>query len=371
VIDYLNKKLVAPLLVSLSVVPTVYADTPLGWISAQNPSAYTLEKFEWDLSVSGFFVNDTIDVLNFRDKLIAADDNLAGDTGDISGKRIDVQVGLTSYLTGFASGSQHDLTIELGNIQSAVIDSVDNKLDTDSFNYGLRWRLFEGNLLNSDNRHSNLSIELNRFESSSADFDIVISEVQLQNLEVLFGNPQTFSVNNLEDDGWSAKLFYSSPISNSLVGTIWGGIGMAEATSGTTSDLQSQTIKAFFEQSFKIEEDYLYFGVGFNWQPRPRLPISVNYELINIRDSAFSSIPENPSSGLPGFLRNSTVTEDVNHTLNARISWWLTPRTNISLSGKLFSKQFLGVLPHYNNPLSGGFSDKPYGFIEGNFGFRF
>jgi hypothetical protein len=42
----------------------------------------------------------------------------------------------------------------------------------------------------------------------------------------------------------------------------------------------------------------------------------------------------------------------------------------VALTAKLFSNQFLGLIPHYSNPLSGSFSDQPYGYAGVHLGFR-
>ena len=341
----------------------VNSETPLGWISHDNPSAYTLSARELEVGLSGFLINDTLDVLDIRNEIIGDTDNLAGDTGDLVGSKIEVQYGLTSFLTAFARTGQHELTTELGIISSATVTDSDSELRTDYLNYGLRWMIYEANSRFSMGGRTALSIEINKFESESDDFDVVISEISLPNLNVFFSEPQTFSVNRLEDDGWSAKLLFSTPLTDSVYASAWGGFGTADARSGTTSSLRGSSIGDLFEQEFDLEEDYLYFGLGLNWLLRPRLPVSINYELTHIQDQSFSSIPSPPSSDLPGFLRAGTSDEDFNHVLDARVSWWFNPQAHISLYGKLFSNQFLGTLPHYNNPLSSSFSDKPYGYI--------
>jgi hypothetical protein len=107
-------------------------------------------------------------------------------------------------------------------------------------------------------------------------------------------------------------------------------------------------------------------------QVTPRIPITISYEAISISDSNFIQFPENPSSALPGFLSGANQSsEDINHTLRVSVAYWLTRRLNISLSGNFYTNQFLGVLPHYNNPLSGSFSSLPYGFAGVELGYRF
>ena len=237
---------------------------------------------------------------------------------------------------------------------------------------GFKWTFFRGNLLNADNRHSAASLELTVYSNNSDDFDVVLDEIQLGNATITFRDPQTFSVAELEDEGWKARLVYTWPVQQRTIASIWAGYGESEATSATTSDLTEQSIKNIVEQSFSLDESILYLGASIVVQITPRMPLMLSYEYISITDSKFDQNPANPPSGLPGFLTGTNLSdEDDNHTLNARISYWLTPQLNVSLTANLYSHQFLGVLPHYNNPLSGSFSSLPYGFAGIELGYKF
>lgn len=348
------------------------ADTPLGWINSSNESAYTTTAGEFELNVGGMAVNSTIDFLNIRDDLIANNRTLVGDSGDLSGSKIELHYGITSDLSIYYRQVAHSLSIDLGEINSINLIDIDDALETSQQSAGIKWTFFRSDLLNSDNRVSAASIEVSAYSNKSDDFELTLDQLQLGNLEVNFRDPQTFSVADLEDDGWKARLIYSWPLSEIGIGSVWAGFGESEATSGTTSDLSSATFRSFFEQSFELEETYLYFGASLNAQITPRIPLSISYEYINVSDSSFNRSPEVPPAGLPGFLTAANQDEETdNHTLKARISYWLTPRVNVSLTGNLYSNQFLGVLPHYNNPLSGSFSSLPYGFAGVELGYKF
>lgn len=156
------------------------------------------------------------------------------------------------------------------------------------------------------------------------------------------------------------------------IASIWAGYGESKATSGTTSDLTSATFRNFFEQRFELEESYLDLGASLTMQLTQRLPLTISYEAINISDSNLEQFPENPPSQLPGFLSAANQSdEDINHTLRISLGYWLTPRFNVNLTGNLYSNQFLGLLPHYNNPLSGSFSTLPYGVAGIELGYNF
>lgn len=348
------------------------ADTPLGWINSQNASAYTTAPGELSFSFSGLAVNDTLDFLGIREDLLAGDQRLIGDSGDLSGDRVDVHYGITDAVSVFFEQQRHDVRLEFGEISSANILDIDRDLKTTARALGLRWTFFNADLLNANNRPTAFSLELSLFENESEDFNVVADEFRLGNLGLSFRDPQTFSVDNMRDEGWEAKLVATREIFDGAVGSVWIGLKDSEASAGTTSDVSSATIARFFEQDFSLEEDYTLFGASLNFQITPRLPVLLSYEFINTNSSTFSRIPENPIEQLPGFLRGGPPLVDSNHTFLGRISYWVTPEFNISLTGNLYSNQFLGVLPHYSNPLSGSFADKPYGYagIEMSYSLR-
>lgn len=237
---------------------------------------------------------------------------------------------------------------------------------------GLKWNFYQANLLDANDKITAASIELSAFSNKTNEFGLTVSEIYLPNLTIFFRDPTTFSVANMEDEGWKAKLLYTWSMDSLGVATIWTGYGESSATSATTSTITSQTIRSYFEQTFDTNEEYLYLGASMTMDITPRLPVTLSYEYISITGSEFTREPLIPPSSLPGFITQTNQSGvDNNHTVQARISYWLTPALNLSLSANFYSNQYLGVIPHYNNPLSGSFTDKPYGFAGLQMGFRF
>jgi hypothetical protein len=360
------------LIAGLSTSAPAFPDTPIGWINNNNPSAYTTTRGQFEISGSFLAVNDTLDFLDLREELLVGQDNLVGDSGDLTGQRLDLNYGIFSTLSVFYTRQQHEFALDFGDISSVKLLDIDESLDTEIQSAGLKWTFYQANLLNPDNRLSAASLEFSAFSSKTRDFGITVSEVYLPNLTILFRDPTTFSVVDMEDEGWKARLLYTLPLTGAATVTAWTGYGESKASSATTSNIDSQTIARFFAQSFEIEETYLYLGASVTFEVTPRLPLLLSYEYISISNSQFTRNPLIPPAGLPGFIAQTSQGDvDNNHSLFARISYWLTPDFNISLSGNLFSNQFIGVVPHYNNPLSGTFSDKPYGFAGLQMAYRF
>ena len=367
----MNKKhatsLFAASLMAILQGNTAMADSPLGWIHSNNPSAFTIPALDFEATIAKIAVNETIDFLDIRDDLLAGTRKLEGDSGDLSGQRIELHFGLTSYLSAFYRRQEQDLKIELGEVSSINLLDIDNGLSTTATAYGLKWNFFEAGHTDDSRPWRAASLELTRTRNSTDDFEGAIDRITLSgNLTIDFSTPQTFRLQDMEDDGWQARVLYSTPFSNSFGTTFWAGYAENEASSGTGSSITSAFLAPAFEQSFNTEAKQILLGAALNWQITPRMPLQLSYEYLRINDSELTAITNPNNSLLPSFLRgnnvNSADTRD-NHSVRGSISYWVTPKVHASVIGNLYSNQFLGVIPHYNNPLSGSFSDNPYGFL--------
>lgn len=352
------------------------ADTPLGWLNSDHPSAYTLNAMTFDINVSGLAVNESLDVLKIRKDVLAGSRQLGGKTGDLDGNKITAQFGITSTLSAFYERQQTDLTIDIGTISSVNLISIDNALSTTATTYGFRWNFFESGYFDNASAWHAASLEISKTQNRSKDYSAVIDEIYLSSggidLIVSFTNPQTFGLQNMEDDGLRARFLYTMPLTENITGNFWAGYAETEASSATGSDITTSFIASAFEQSFSLEDRQLTFGAGLNWQITPRLPVQVSYEYIRVNNIDSQIDFNSTNTLLPSFLRADSVNSTVNnnHTVRGSLSYWITPQFNLSLTAKVFSHQFLGVVPHYNNPLSGSFSDKPYGYVGVQLGFR-
>lgn len=337
-------------------------------------SAYTVDAMTFDLSLGALAVNDDIDFLDIRDDLLAGTRQLEGDSGDLSGNRAEIQFGITSYLSAFYRRQKTDLTIELGDISSINLLSIDDAFKTTSTAYGLKWNFYESGYLDNSRSWRAASLELTRTENSTDNFFGSLDRITLSgSLVVNFTQPQTFSIQNMEDEGWQARFIYSFPLGDALTTSVWAGYAENDSKAGTGSSIPVPALASAFEQSFTVEDQQILIGAGINWQITPRIPLQLSYEYLQINDSE-STVMANPSNVLlPSFLRANNLNDasaDSNHTLKGSLSYWITPQFNISLTAKLFSNQFLGVISHYNNPLSGSFSEKPYGYAGLHIGLR-
>lgn len=348
-----------------SATGSVFADTPLGWLNRDFPSAYTQTARTIDLQLGAIAVNETLDVLNIRDDILAGTRRLEGKSGDLDGYKVDLQVGITSSISAFYRRQEQSLVVDLGEVNSVELTALDDSLDTTSTTYGFKWNFFESGYFDNASAWHAASLEVARVENRTQDFTGKVKRLKLDTIEVTFTNPQEFRLENLEDEGWSARLLYSFPLNPVMTTTVWAGYSESDSTSGTNSDISVEVFKQAFLQAFSTEENLIKLGAGLNWQLTPRIPLQVSYEYLRINKSDTVIEGNSLNSALPSFLRGNNLTDSSgsgNHTVQGSLSYWLTPNVNFSLSAKVFSNQFLGVLPHFNNPLSGSFSDKPYGY---------
>ncbi|TFH72289.1 hypothetical protein E3V39_11905 [Gammaproteobacteria bacterium LSUCC0112] len=358
--------------VSISTSGLVLADRPHGWISTGSPDGYTPDQWELEITGSMMRVNDTLDFMNIRRDILSDNTRLGGQTGDFKGFSGEVQFGILPSLSVFYRQQEHDLTAELSQPASLDLESVDSKLRTKRESYGVEWVFYEAATKDKSSPWRSASLELASLENSSEDFGASIQRISLNPTSVVeFRPPQRFTINRMADDGWTARVALTQALSTHITSNAWLSHSRTDASSGTSSEIPSRAIAAAFAQTFDLKEKQWSAGASLRWNITPRLPMTLSYEFIKITDRELIATRESAAVTLPSFLRaDNLTTETTNHVLQGSIDWWITPRIFVGAGGKLMSNQFLGILPHYNNPLSGSLSDVAYGFAELRFGMK-
>lgn len=369
------------LLTSLCVLASVpaspaQAEQPLGWTGIGHPSAYALAPGEFELSGNLLRVDDTIDFLNLRNDLLAGNQRLVGNSGDLDGRGGELRLGVWDSLELFYRQTGQDLALNIGPVSSADIDNLDTQLRTEREAYGVKWVFFES--LNQDLSQpwTSAALELTSSQNRSDDFGGDLAGFRFSATGgVTFDPPGRFGLDRLRDEGWGARLLFSSALNASTTTTAWAGYGQTEASSGTSWDIDVGFFRDAFLQTFDIEESQYRLGASVNWQYFPRLPVQVGYEYIAITDrkQTIKRGEGSLSRLIPSFLNGGGLAESEtrNHTVYGSVNWWVTPQIYLGAGGKLFSSQFTGIIPHYNNPLSSSFSDITYGYVELKLGVKF
>lgn len=370
---------VSALLLGLSTVVAtvmaggVHAQQPLGWIGNGHSSAYTLTPGEIELSGKLLRVDDTVDFLDLRDDLLAGNRRLVGNSGDLDGAGGELRVGVWHGLELFYRQQDQDLTLNIGPVSSADIENLDNKLRTERKAYGAKWVFYEAVSQDRSRSWTSAALELTRNESRSDDFGGELAGFQLSpGTSISLDPPQRFGMDRLKDDGWQARVLLSTALGANTSVSVWAGYGESDSSSGTSSEIDFDFLREAFLQTFDIEESQYRLGASLNWQYFQRLPVQIGYEYIHITDRK-EDIVSSDSTFIPSFLRgdNLDASETRNHTLYGSVNWWATPHIYIGAGGRLFTSQFTGIMPHYNNPLSASFTDTTYGYIELKLGIKF
>jgi hypothetical protein len=249
---------------------------------------------------------------------------------------------------------------------------VDSKLRTQRKSYGVEWVFYEAATKDKSSPWRSASLEIASIDNTSQDFSAYIQRIRLNATTIIDFNPaQRFAINRMADDGWTARVALTQALSNNVTSNVWLSHARTDASSGTASDITSTTIANAFLQTFDLKEQQWTAGASLRWNITPRLPLTLSYEYINITDRNLVATRASTAVTLPSFLRaDNLTTETSNHVIEGSVDWWITPSVFIGAGGKLMSNQFLGILPHYNNPLSGSLSDIAYGYAELRFGMK-
>lgn len=352
------------------------AEQPLGWIGNEHPSAYALHPGSFELSQSEARVNDTVDFLDFRDELLAGNSRLTGNSGDLTGTGTELRLGVGAGLEFFYREKEQDLTINLGPINSADVEDLDNKLASRQRAYGVKWVFYDAVNQDPSRAWTSAALEFTRIDSSSEDFGGDLAGLRTSATGgVRFDPASRFALDRLKDEGWRARAILNMAVSAETTATLWAGFGKNSASSGTRWDVDIDFLREAFFQTFDSSESQYTLGGSLNWQVTPRLPVQLGYEYFAADERVSNIVQGNGSFNrfIPSFLRGDTLSESGtrNHTLFGSVNWWLTPSLYLRVGARLMSNQFTGVIAHYNNPLSAGFADVPYGYAQLTLGYRF
>jgi len=117
---------------TISFAGLAQAQQPSGWIGNGHTSAYTLGAGEFELSGSLLRVDETIDFLDLREEVLANNNRLTGNSGDLDGSRGTLRVGIWRGMELFYSRQQQDLTLKVAPNSRVDIADLDEKLQTTS-----------------------------------------------------------------------------------------------------------------------------------------------------------------------------------------------------------------------------------------------
>lgn len=363
-----------PLLCTMTASPAAHAEQPYGWIGNDRISAYTLAPLKFEISGHYLWLNSSVDAFGVRDDIRGSNPALVGDSGELEGQRGAIRMGLWHGLDIFYQRQDQDLTLEIAPDARAGITRLDDRQETRSTAWGAKWVFYEARFKNRNRGWQSAALELIREDNRSDDFTGYLQPAPLaggSDTSQPLSTPQRFALDNLKDDRWQARLIYTTPFANSHTMTTWLSYGESESSAGTRIDSDVPELQEAFRQSLDIDEKQFSAGISLNLQGRPRLPVQLSYEYIHVHDRK-ERIASLGSPIVPGFLRDGPrSSRDSNHVVTASANWWVTPHMYVGATALVASQQYTGVMPHFNNPLTGSLSDERYAHMELKLGIRF
>ena len=347
------------------------AEQPFGWIGNAHTNAYSLNPGEFEISAHAMRVNDTLDFLDLRADLLATTARLTDNSGDFSGAGEELRVGIWRGLELFYQQHSQELTLKVDMPSQYQVDDLDQALRTKLQSGGFKWVVRETTYRDRAHPWSSLALEASYSKSASKEFGGFISRLDLgENAFITFNPTSKFAMDRLQDAGWNARLIYTRPLTTDTTVSVWGGYSERDASSGTRWDIDFGVLQSAFLQSFSSSEKQAVAGFSLNWQRFARLPVQLEVGYLRIFDRKEDN-QASDSPLLPSFLRGRGAGASTNVRARGSVAWWASPQIYLQASGHLFQNQFTGILPHYNNPISGNFSEVMYGYAEIKLGVYF
>lgn len=352
----------------------------LGVTSAQNMSyahlknhTLTPESGSINLNLSYLLLNNTVDVLNMKEKELG-NSILAniGAIGDMSGYEISGGYGLRDDLyLSYAKTSQK-------------IDYVGGELDNKKDELFLRYNILQNKyaLFNSGvsvdigvikNRADDLVMSdlglVNKFLGKlNRDVNISAFDYNGENIYI-FVSPEGdfpvskphFDITQMSDDGRYIKLlagfykndstvdFYGGYRKNSIKTFLDSSLLYESVASDPTFATQIANIKS--KQNLNRDESVVFGGVAYSATIK-KIFFEFNYEFAKIS-------------------RDIINENNTNHTIDLYVGYAFTHGWYVFAGGKMMSNQFNSELPYLYNEYSASQFDKKYGWSKMGVGFRF
>ena len=340
------------ILIPSQVKATGYPD----WVFQDMASAFTLGKGVVELTGCYLVVNDTVDVFNIRDKELGDSRLLSGSIGDYSGFKGIFNYGLTNRLMLHYSYQYGDLDTSLGTSSTFEgLDSTDT-LSTSSHNIGFRL-----NILSESRKAPALALEAAYLRHDSNDVRIGFTGIRAEEMTIHFADSQNIKMSNLNDDGFELKFLISKTMSRWITSTIWAGYSRYSADTKLSTSISF--IKDNFDRKFDMDEQVFSLGISLGIQFFKRMPIFLSYRYLTLDRDIGTDTPLDTSMLARYTDPENMNKQDSNHIFSAKIVYWITPHINLNLDGQLFTNQFLGIVPHYGNPLTNRFFYNTYGYL--------
>lgn len=320
------------------------------WVFQDIPSAFVLKKGVVELAGYYLVVNDAIDVFNIRQKKLGNSTRFSGTIGDYSGFKGTINYGLTDRLMLHYSYQHGGMDIGLGTSSTFKDLHSSSTISTSSHNIGIRM-----DLLSEGPSRPAIAVEAGYSRNSSNELKVSFSGINSGGTIVEFAKRQDVRMSDLSDDGFGLRLLMSKTLSRSITPTIWLGYGRY-----TARPRLSTSITYVKGTRFDMTERVFSLGLGLGIQVFRRMPIFISYRHLTVN----RDIKRDASSVLTRYVGSKGAKrQNSNNVFSAKVVYWLGSHISLDLEGDIFTNQFLGIIPHYDNPLTDRFLNNTYGYI--------
>ena len=335
------------------------------WVFQDFTSAYTMNQNDFELTASWLMMNDIIDVMGVKKNEIS-DSNLGTTSlGDYSGGKVLAQYGLTDRLMLHGLYQKTKMDTTFGSSSTFKDVGSTGSLETARYEVGFRFQLIA-----ETRKIPAVSMELSYCKNDSDDAGFTFSELNSSSITIPNGD-NSMMLTGLSDSGYAFTVMMSKN-NDPFVHTVFAGFGQYNSSSRLELSINSDVMQADIGQKFEMNEDVYTLGYTLGIKFFDRMPIFISYKYLKI-DVDMDAGRNTLSGFIPARYTDTEAMKDAsdNQVLSCKLVYWITPHVNLTLDGTIYKNSFLGVVPHYNNPLTNRFFDYKYGYVGIGLGIAF
>ena len=333
--------------------------------------SFPLEKGDLGIKLNYNRVNDTIDILNIKQKELGTTENY-GSIGDSSGLDLSLAYGVNEFLSLFY------------NYNYLGLHYIDEKLKSHKNEFYFKINIYRNPMAFFET----FTTDIGFVRNSAADLDIKKSDtlnrfiqkikpnsnITIDNQNIYYngqteavinildenGNPIApyVKIGDMSDDSFYVRLLTGFHYEKNIV-DFYAGFKYTKIDSHISLEPHDNpTLNSFlagFDQVVDLNRNEETFFLGFNYTVEfGNFILDTNYEYLTI------------------WGRGDDVKKtDDNHIVNAALSYVINQNLLVFVGGKLMMHQFNGVIPYLYNKYTKNKYDKKYGYAKVGFVYNF
>lgn len=325
-----------------------------------NKHAFVLPKDKVEIKSAYLKVNDTIDVLNIKEKELGSLSSLGSSIGDMNGYDFEVRYGITSKDSLFVNYKRYNVEYSDTTLKNDKIN-IFNRHNLSSNNYSFINSLYVDVGYTQDSsspiaisNESLLNSMIKKIRPSSSislkDGTIVSGDTTLSLYDKDYNKIHPYiAIENLASKSYYTRVLFGKKISDySFLDIYFGYLTSDIKTKIVFKPNDIKALNSFISSYTKnLDRDEQSANVGFVYIGQfDKNIFEFNYEYTKIfRDSSVSGI-------------------DYSHSIESTISRVIDKNLLFYLGGKLMMQQFNSEIPYLYNKYTASQFDKKYGYAQ-------